>query len=326
MKVLITDKISPKAIEILENEEGIIIEEKLGLTEVELTEIVGDYEALIIRSSVKITPKIIEEAKNLKVIGRAGVGVDNVDLETATKKGIYVMNTPLGNTNSAAEHTIAMTLSLARHIHEAHHSLKREKKWDRKSFVGIEVKDKVLGIVGCGHVGKIVTGIASKGLKMKVLVFDPYTSSKDVKALGGEKVGFETLLKKSDFITVHTLLTPETKSLIDKKEFTKMKKDAKIINVARGGIINEKALYEALKNGQIGGAAIDVWVEEPPLNSKLLELPNVLVTPHLGASTIEAQENVTIDIANQIIDALKRNKYINVVNSPRTNFKTKKKD
>jgi len=207
-----------------------------------------------------------------------------------------------------------MILSLARHIHEAHHSLKREKKWDRKTFVGMEVKDKVLGVIGCGHVGRVVSEIASKGLKMKVLIYDPFTDEKDIEALGGEKVDFETLLKKADFITVHTPLMPETRNMIDKDEFEKMKKSVKIINVARGGIVNEKALCEALKNGEISGAAIDVWEEEPPLENELLELSNVLVTPHLGASTVEAQENVTIDIARQIIDALKNNKYVNVVN------------
>lgn len=314
MKILITDKISPKAREILEKEEGIFFEEKIGLTQNELENIIEPFTALVIRSSVSITKEVIEKAKNLKVIGRAGVGIDNIDLEAATEKGIYVMNAPLGNVNSAAEHTIAMILSLSRHIHEAHHCLKRERKWDRKSFVGSEVKGKTLGVVGFGNVGKIVTEIASKGLKMKVLVFDPFVKRKDIKALGGEKVDFPALLKTADFITVHTQLNSKTRNLISEKEFKKMKEGVKIINVARGGIINEKALYKALKSRNVGGAAIDVWEEEPPLKCKLLDLPNVLATPHLGASTKEALENVAIDIARQIINALKEGKYQNVVN------------
>lgn len=314
MKVLITDKISSRAMEILEKEEGIFFEEKIGLQEKELKKIIGSFSALIIRSSVNITSEVLECAENLKVIGRAGVGVDNVDLDKATEKGVYVLNTPLGNVNSAAEHTIAMILSLSRHIHEAHHSFKREKRWERKSFVGIEVKDKVLGIIGFGHVGRIVTEIANKGLKMKVLVYDPFTEESDIKSLGGERVELDELLKESDFITVHTPLNPKTKDLISSKEFKKMKDGVRIINVARGGIVNETALYNALGSGKVGGAAIDVWEEEPATENKLLSLPNVLATPHLGASTVEALENVTIDIAKQIIDALKRSEYKNVVN------------
>lgn len=314
MKILITDKISPKAKEILEKEEGIFFEEKIGLSEEELKKAVEPFSALIIRSSVSITADILDCAKNLKVIGRAGVGVDNVDLDKATEDGIYVLNTPLGNVNSAAEHTIAMILSLSRHIHEAHHSLKRERKWERKSFVGIEVKDKILGIVGFGHVGKIVTEIAKKGLKMKVLVVDPFTTKEDVKSLEGKKVEMDELLKKSDFITVHTPLNSETRNLLSGKEFKKMKDGVRIINVARGGIVNEKALCDAIKQGKVGGAAIDVWEKEPACDNKLLEFPNVLVTPHLGASTREALENVTIDIAKQIIDALKKGDYKNIVN------------
>lgn len=314
MKILITDKITQQAKEILEKEEGIIYEEKLDLKEEDLIEIVEPYHALVIRSSVKITPKVVEAAKNLKVIGRAGVGIDNVDLDAATKKGIYVLNTPLGNINSAAEHTVAMILSLSRHIHEAHHSLKREKKWERKSFIGVEVKDKILGVIGFGHVGKIVAEIASQGLKMKAIAFDPFARDEDIIKVGARRVNFKELLKTSDFITVHTPLIPETRNLIDKEEFKKMKKGVKIINVARGGIINEDALYEALKNGKVSGAAIDVWEEEPAVENKLLELPNVLVTPHLGASTIEAQENVARDIALGVINALKNNIYHNVVN------------
>jgi len=314
MKILITDKVSPQAIEILKNEKGIFFEERFGLTRDELRNIIEPFSALIIRSSVTVTQEILDKAKNLKVIGRAGVGVDNVDLEAATQKGIYVLNTPFGNVNSAAEHTIAMILSLSRHIHEAHHSLKRERKWDRKCFVGVEVKGKTLGVVGFGKVGKIVTEIASKGLKMKVLVFDPFVGAKKIRELGGGKTDLDTLLEQSDYVTVHTPLTSETGNLIDEKEIKKMKNGVKIINVARGGIINEKALYKALKKGKVGGAAIDVWEKEPAVDNELLELPNVLATPHLGASTIEALENVTVDIACEIIDALKKGCYRNVVN------------
>jgi D-3-phosphoglycerate dehydrogenase len=314
MKILITDKICPKAIDILVDEDGISHEEKIGLTEEELADCIEPFDALVIRSSVKITKEVMEKAPNLKIIGRAGVGVDNVDIEAATKKGVYVVNTPQGNTNAAAEHTIAMILALSRHIHEAHHSLKRDKKWDRKSYVGLEVRGKKLGVIGFGNIGRVVSEIASRGLKMDVQVFDPFAKEEDIKSLGAKKIEFDDLIKTSDYITVHVPLIPQTKGLISRKEFEMMKNGVKIINVARGGIINETDLYDFMKNGKVSGAAIDVWEEEPATENKLLELPGLLATPHLGASTIEAQENVAVEVVEIVLRALKKGEYENVVN------------
>lgn len=314
MKVLIADKLSQKAVDILNSEEDIIINIKTGLKEEELINIISEYDAIIVRSSPILTKKVIEKAVKLKIIGRAGVGYDNIDINAAGKKGIAVMNAPFGNVNSAAEHTIAMLFALSRHIHNAHHSLKHQRKWDKKKYIGVELKNKIIGVVGFGKIGKIV-GEICKGLKMEVICYDPYISAEDMDKRGIKKVEFNELLGISDFITLHVPLTDETRNLIDEPQFKIMKKGVRIINVGRGGLINEKTLYNTIKSGKVSGAAIDVWEKEPCIESPLLELDEILATPHLGASTIEAQENVGIDIAHQVIEGLKKGNLINVVNN-----------
>lgn len=314
MKVLVADNISPVGIDALKREKGIETDIKLGLSEQELAKIIHSYDALLVRSAVKVTKPIIDAASCLKIIGRAGVGVDNIDAESATKKGIIVMNTPFGNTISAAEHTMAMMLSLARNIPQADKKLK-EKQWDRKTFTGTELKGKTLGVVGIGKVGKEVA-IRAKSFGMLIIAYDPYISKVAADEQEITLKDLPAVLKESDFITIHTPLTPQTKDLISEKEFSIMKPTARIINCARGGIINERALIDALKKGIIKGAALDVFEEEPPLGSELLTLSNTITTPHLGASTEEAQTNVSKDLADQIIEYHRTGRIINAVNIP----------
>lgn len=311
MKILLADKVAPTAKKLLEDA-GFEADLKPGLSEEELVSIIPEYDAMIVRSGVQVTKNIIDAADNLKVIGRAGVGFDNIDTIAAKEKGIAVMNTPLGNVNAAAEHTLTMLMMLAKHIIHAHIELKKG-IWDRKKYQGIELKGKTLGIVGLGNVGKKVAKVAN-ALEMKVICFDPFIDKKKMKEMGVEKVELNDLIKQSDFITVHVPKTKETANLIDKKQFDMMKKGVRILNVARGGVINEDALCTAIKSGKVAAAAIDVWNEEPPKCKELIALEQVISTPHLGASTIEAQENVAVDVANQIIKALKEGKLENVVN------------
>lgn len=313
MKVLVADKLDRQGVEIL-MERGLEVEVKTDLSPKELEEKIKDYDALIVRSATKVTEDIIKAADRLKVIGRAGVGIDNVDVEAATKKGIVVMNSPTGNTISAAEHALAMLLSLSRNVPQAHSALK-EKRWEKKKFVGVEVYRKTLGIVGLGRVGTHLARIA-RGIGMEVIGHDPFITKEKAHGLGVELVEFEELLKKADYISFHTPLTSETYHLIGREEMRVMKKNARIINCARGGIIDEDALFEALQEGRIAGAALDVFEEEPPSNLPLLELENVVVTPHLGASTHEAQFNVAVDIAESVASALNRGIYKNAVNIP----------
>ncbi|MEM7816760.1 MAG: phosphoglycerate dehydrogenase [Candidatus Aenigmatarchaeota archaeon] len=300
-KILICDKLSDEGIKILE-EAGFEIDCKYKLPVEELKKIISNYEAAIVRSETKFTSEIIENAHKLKVIGRAGVGLDNIDLDAATKKGIIVMNSPGGNTISTCEHTFALILAIARNLPQAYISLKN-KQWERSKFKGIELYSKVLGIIGLGRIGKEV---AKRGVSfgMEVLANDPFVSEESAQKLGIKLVSLEELLKNSDFITIHTPLTEETKNLISHKEFSLMKPKAFLINCARGEIVDEEALYQALKEKKIAGAALDVFSQEPPLNSKLLELDNIIFTPHLGASTEEAQLNVAIEIAQCVRDAL----------------------
>jgi len=312
MKVLFADKIIEKAVDIINKEEGMEADLKPGLSEEELIAIIPDYDALIVRSGVKVNRAIIDAASRLKVIGRAGVGTDNIDKEYAKEKGIAVMNTPFGNIYAAAEHTITLMMLLAKHVIHAHHSLKRG-EWERKKYVGIEVKGKTLAIIGMGKIGQLIANVA-RSLGMTIVSYDPYLTEEKAKELGIEKLELDDLLAKADFITVHVPLTDETRNLLSREEFAKMKDGVRILNVARGGVINEDDLYDAIKSGKVAAAAIDVWTEEPPTNSKLLELEEVIATPHLGASTIEAQENVGLDIAHQVIDALKKGVLANVVN------------
>ena len=314
MKILVADNLNKQAIEILAKEKDFEVDQKIGLTEDELVKIVQNYDAMLVRSGVKVTKKIIDSAVNMRIIGRAGVGVDNIDVIAAKAKGIAVMNTPFGNVNSAAEHTIGMILALSRHIHHGHHSLFHKKEWERKKFTGVELKGKVLGVIGFGNVGRIVAKIAHKGFEMNVIGYDPFVDAESMKKLGVKKVELEELIKASDFITLHTVLIPATRNMLDKPQFEMMKPGVRIINVGRGGLINEKSLLDALNAGKVAGAAIDVWENEPPFESPLLKSPDILATPHLGASTKEAQENVSIDIAHQLIDALKKGVLMHVVN------------
>jgi D-3-phosphoglycerate dehydrogenase len=313
LKVLISDNISPKSIEILKKS-GLEVDVKTGMKPEELKACISDYHGLIIRSATKVTSGIINAAKNLKVIGRAGSGLDNVDKTAATKKGIVVMNTPGGNTITTAEHTISLMVSLARQIPQATMSMKRG-KWEKKKFMGIELFNKTLGVIGIGNIGSQVAKRA-QGLAMNVIAYDPFLSEDAAKAMGVEKVDLQELLRLSDFITIHTPITPETKNMINKETIKMMKKGVRIINCARGGIINEKDLYDALIDGNVAGAALDVFEEEPPKNNPLLALNNVICTPHLGASTKEAQENVAIAVAEQVVDYLINNTIRNAVNFP----------
>jgi len=313
-KILISDNISPKGIELLEKVPQFDVEIAVGLSPDELKAKIKDAHALIIRSATKVTADVIEEAKNLKVIGRAGIGLDNVDVKMATKKGIVVMNAPEGNVITTAEHTIAMLMALARNIPQATASLKAG-RWEKKNFQGHELYRKTLGIIGLGRIGSIVADRA-KGLKLEVIAYDPFVRPEMAEKLGVEIVPLEELYKRADFITIHTPLTPETKHLIDKKAFAQMKDGVMIINCARGGIIKESDLYEAMQKGKVAGAALDVFEEEPPKNNPLLQLEKVICTPHLGASTEEAQTNVAVAIAEQIIEYLINGIVRNAVNVP----------
>jgi D-3-phosphoglycerate dehydrogenase len=313
MKVIISDNISPKCIEILKNA-GLEVDVKVGLKPEELKACIGDYHGLVIRSATKVTADIINAAKNLKVIGRAGSGLDNVDRISATKKGIVVMNTPGGNTITTAEHTIAHLVSLARLIPQATISMKAG-KWEKKKFMGVELYNKTLGILGIGNIGSQVAK-RMQGFGMNVIAYDPFLSEDKAKTMGVEKVELQELFRRSDFITIHTPLTPETKNMINKDTLKIMKHGVRIINCARGGIINEKDLYDALVEGKVAGAALDVFEKEPPENNPLLTVDNVIATPHLGASTKEAQENVAIAVAEQIVDYLIHGTIRNAVNFP----------
>lgn len=314
-KVLISDSLSKEAVDILQKEKALKVDINTKLTPDELKKTIGDYDALIVRSSTKVTKDVIAAANKLKIIGRAGVGLDNVDVDAASKKGIIVVNTPGGNTISTAEHAFSMMLSLSRNIPQADVSVKRG-EWERKKFMGVELYRKTLGIVGLGRIG---TEVARRALSfgMKVIAFDPYLSFERAKELGIESVDLATLFKQADYITVHTPLTDETKHIISDKAFDIMKKGVRLINCARGGIIDEAALARAIESGKVAGAALDVYEEEPPAkDSKLLKLDSVVLTPHLGASTEEAQVNVAIDIANTVRDVLLGCGVRNAVNVP----------
>ena len=314
-KVLISDALSPAAVQIFKDR-GIEVDfqPSLGKDKEKLAELIGNYDGLAIRSATKVSAKILEKAKNLKVIGRAGIGVDNVDIPAATARGIIVMNTPFGNSITTAEHAISLMLALARQIPEADSST-RAGKWEKNKFMGVEIYSKTLGIIGCGNIGAIVADRAI-GLKMKVIAYDPFLSEERARDLGVEKVELDTLFKRADFITLHTPLTDKTKNIIDAASIKKMKRGVRIINCARGGLVDETALAEALKSGQAAGAAFDVFIEEPATSNALFSLPNVVCTPHLGAATSEAQENVALQVAEQMSDYLLRGAISNAVNFP----------
>ncbi len=314
MKVLVSDQLSDVGVKIFQETSGIEVDVNTGLDPEELKKIIGRYDGLVIRSATKVTAEIIEKAENLKVVGRAGIGLDNVDIPAASKRGIVVMNTPEGNTITTAEHTIAMMFAMSRNIPRATSSLK-EGKWEKKKLKGQELFNKTLGLIGVGNIGRIVADRA-KGMKMKVIVFDPYIKPDTVEKLDLEPVSFDQLLARADYITIHTPKTKETTNLINRDVIAKMKKGAMLINCARGGIVNEADVCEALKSGHLTGAAFDVFSTEPPGKNELMELPNFICTPHLGASTREAQDNVAKDVANQIVDYLLNGTIKNAVNVP----------
>lgn len=316
VKVLISDPLSEDGVKILKDA-GFQVDERPGLSEDELCGIIGDYDALIIRSGTKATPKVIDAGKNLKVIGRAGVGVDNIDVPYATDKGILVMNTPSANILSAAEHSCAMLLALARNIPFAHDSMHRG-EWKRSKYTGVEMNGKVLGIIGVGRVGGEVAK-RMKAFNMTLIGYDPFLPKDVADSLGVRLTTLEEVLTTSDFMTIHTPLLPETRNMISMPQFKMMKPNARLANVARGGIVNEDDLYTALKDKVIAGAAFDVWCNEPLSDDekKLLELDNLVVTPHLGASTVEAQERVAVEIAEHAVMYLRDGVVSNAINAPR---------
>jgi len=312
-KVLISDKLSPAAVKIFQDR-GVTVDVKPGLDKDQLAAIIGDYDGLAIRSATKVTAKLLEKATRLKVVGRAGIGVDNVDIPAATGKGVIVMNTPFGNSITTAEHAIALMFALARQIPEADTSTQAG-KWEKNKFMGVEITGKVLGVVGCGNIGSIVAA-RGIGLKMRVIAFDPYLSEDRALELGVEKVELDDLLRRADFITLHTPLTDKTRNIIDAGALAKTKKGVRVVNCARGGLVDEHALADAIKAGHVAGAAFDVFVEEPATANPLFGLPNVVCTPHLGASTSEAQENVALQVAEQMSDYLISGAITNAVNFP----------
>ncbi len=314
-KVLITDNLSDDGIEVLSRSRDIEIDIKAGIKHDELKAIIGNYDAIITRSGTTITEDLLENPGRLKIIGRAGVGVDNIDIEAASKKGIIVMNAPTGNTLAATELTMGIMLAAARKIPLANDSLKSG-KWDRKRFMGVELYNKVLGIVGLGRIGSNVA-IRAKSFGMKVIAYDPYIKKSKADSLGVKLYDrLEDLLKEVDIITFNTPLTAATKNMITSKEIKLMKDNVIFVNCARGGIVNENDLYEALKSGRVFSAGVDVFEEEPPKSSKLLELENVFATPHIGANTMEGQEAVARIIAEQVVNALHGRPYQNAVNIP----------
>jgi D-3-phosphoglycerate dehydrogenase len=312
-KVLISDPMDPKAAEIFRGG-GIEADERPGLSKDELMAIIGDYDGLAIRSATKVTADLLEAATNLKVIGRAGIGVDNVDVPAATARGIVVMNTPFGNSITTAEHAIAMMFALARDLPAADASTQAG-KWEKNRFMGVELTNKTLGLIGAGNIGSIVADRA-RGLRMKVIAYDPFLTQERAIDLGVEKVALEELLARADFITLHTPLTDQTRNILSRENLAKTRRGVRIVNCARGGLIDEAALREALESGQVAGAALDVFVDEPARANPLFGTPGLVATPHLGASTTEAQVNVAIQVAEQMSEFLTRGGVTNALNMP----------
>ncbi len=314
-KVLVSDKLSETAVQIF-RDRGVEVDylPEIGKDKDKLAEIIGQYDGLAIRSATKVTEKLLANATNLKVIGRAGIGVDNVDIPAASRKGVIVMNTPFGNSVTTAEHAIALMFAVARQLPEASAST-HAGKWEKNRFMGVEVFNKTLGIIGAGNIGSIVIDRAL-GLRMKILAYDPFLSEERAVELGVKKVELDELLAKADFITLHVPLTEKTRNVLSRENLAKTKKGVRIINAARGGLIDEEALAELLKSGHVAGAALDVFATEPATESPLFGLPNVVVTPHLGASTNEAQENVALQVAEQMADYLLTGAVQNALNMP----------
>ena len=314
-KVLVSDKLSETAVQIF-RDRGIDVtfDPTIGKDKEKLLEVIGDYDGLAIRSATKVSDKVLAAATNLKVIGRAGIGVDNVDIPAASKKGVIVMNTPFGNSITTAEHAIAMMFAVARQIPEASVST-HGGKWEKSRFMGVELSAKTLGVIGAGNIGSIVIDRAH-GLKMKVIAYDPFLSEERADKIGVKKVELDELLASSDFITFHVPLTDKTRNILSREAIAKLKPGVRIVNCARGGLVDEEALAEALKDGRVAGAAFDVFAEEPATASPLFNLPNVVVTPHLGAATTEAQENVALQVAEQMSDYLLTGAVTNALNMP----------
>jgi D-3-phosphoglycerate dehydrogenase len=318
MKVIVTDEISEKGLELLQNDPRIQMDVRLGLSREELYAVIGEYDAIITRSGTQVDAELLTHAPRLKMVARAGVGIDNVDVPAASERGIIVVNAPFGNTNSAAEHTMAILLSLCRNVPEANCSLKAG-KWQRAPFTGHELKHKTLGVIGLGKVGGRVA-LRARSFEMDVVVYDPYISEKRAIDFGTRLVDLDELVRISDVITVHTPLNDETRNLISAEHFGKMRQGVLIVNCARGGIINEKAMLDGLNSGRVAGAAFDVWSEEPPRDDILKQLiahPHMIVTPHLGANTFEAQTNVAVDVSKEILNLLDGRPVENAVNIPR---------
>ena len=314
MKVLVSDNLGQIGIQMFQQTQGIEVDVKTGLSPEALKEIIGQYDALVIRSATKVTESLLESATRLKVIGRAGIGLDNVDVPAATKRGVVVMNTPTGNVVTTAEHAIAMMLALTRNIPGGTSSLKAG-HWEKKKLQGREIFKKTLGVIGYGKIGAIVAD-RGRGLKMRVIIYDPFVAPEKIQNDGFEAVSLETLYKEADYITVHVPKLKTTQNLIDKTAFDQMRDGVMLINCARGGIVNETALHDAITSGKVAGAALDVFETEPPENNPLLGLGQVICTPHLGASTLEAQTNVAVMVADQIIDYLLNGTIRNAVNVP----------
>ena len=314
MKVLVSDNLGEIGIKMFQEESGIDVDVNTGLEPEALKSIIGEYDALVIRSATKVTEDLINAAANLKVIGRAGIGLDNVDIPAATKRGIVVMNTPTGNVITTAEHTIAMMMALTRNIPWGTSTLKAG-LWEKKKLQGREVYQKVLGVIGIGKIGSIVADRA-RGLKMHVIVHDPFVTHEQIEKAGFEPVSLEELYRRADYITLHVPKMKDTIGLLNKAAFDQMKDGVMIINCARGGIVDESDLNEALTSGKVAGAALDVFESEPPGVCPLFEIDRVICTPHLGASTLEAQTNVAVQVAEQIIAYLQSGTIINAVNVP----------
>jgi D-3-phosphoglycerate dehydrogenase len=322
-KIFISDKLANDGVNYLKEQADIEIHFEVGLSEDELCAKIGDFDALLIRSDTVVTPKVLQAAKKLKLIGRAGIGVDNVDIPAATEMGVIVMNTPDANATTTAELAIAHMMSLSRHLPTADKSV-REGKWERSKLTGSEIARKTLGIVGFGTIGRLVSQRAA-GLKMHVIAFDPFVAPEIYADLGVESVTLDELISRSDYVTLHCPLIEKTKNIINAAQLKKMKSTAMLINCARGGLIDEAALYEALKTKQIAGAALDVYENEPPKNSPLFELENIVFTPHLGASTNEAQLAVSVEIAEQAVTFLRTGEAVNALNLPRVSAEELKK-
>ncbi len=314
VRVLVTDNLSQRGVDLLRQAPGLEVEVRSKLSAEELRALLRDMDALIVRSATRVTADLLAAAPRLKVVGRAGVGVDNVDLQAATARGVVVMNTPGGNTASVAEHTLSMLLSLAKHIPQATASMKGG-KWEKGKFLSVELSGKVLGIIGLGRIGTEVAKRA-RGFNLRVLAYDPFSSAEAARSLGVELVELPELYRQSDFITIHTPLTAETKNLICAATIAEMKDGVRIVNCARGGIVNEADLYEGLRSGKVAGAALDVFEKEPVTDSPLFALPNFISTPHLGASSEEAQEAVAVEIAQQVIDYVQKGIVRNALNAP----------